>query len=296
MSDLKEPGFWSDDVPLPPGDFLNNYPRSLESYLKLFEGASAKHLAVGEASTSYSWSETAVQKILAFQPAAKFVCMVRNPLHLVETLHATEVYFCNEDERSFESAWRRQADRAHSADSNLSIRLNYRRIASLGTHVGRLFRQAPREQCLVIVYDDFARDVRSCYESTLRFLGVPSDGRTVFPVVNAARQHRFGWIPRLLMQPPRFLQPMLRHIVHPVFKKLGLRNLRGAILEKCSAARTRSAISANMHHELANAFRDEIELLSTLLDRDLSHWLSTPQAPSPVNMLPGDRVPETAHV
>lgn len=274
MPHLKEPSFWSVDIPLPPGDFLAGYPRTLDDYLDLFRGASRQHVAIGEASTSYAWSEIALPRILEFQPDAKFICMVRNPLEMVYALHATEVFFLNEPDGDFESAWRRRKERAHSPDPNLRVKLDYRRIAGLGTHVARLFREVPPHQRHVIVFDDFVRNAKQCYEDLLAFLEIPSDGRSTFPVVNGAKEHRFNFLPRLLMQPPRWARPWLKDVCHPLLRRLGIRNVRGSLLETFSVKRPRAKLPPQFIRELIDTFQDEVALLSQELGRDLSHWLA----------------------
>ena len=280
MPNLKEPGFWSADIPLPAGDALSVYPQTLPAYLDLFQGASREQLAIGEASTSYAWSEIAVRRILEFQPDARFICMVRNPLEMVHALHATELFFLNEPLRDFESAWRSRNERINSLDPQLRIKLDYRRIASLGAQIASLFRAAPARQRHVIVYDDFVHNPRQCYENALAFLDVPSDGRSLFPVVNGAKAHRFGLAPRLLMQPPEWIQPWLKQVCRPLLVQLGIRGVRERILAMFSVQRARPKLPPSLIAELAREFHDDVELLSDLLGRDLRYWLA-PSNPPP---------------
>ena len=272
ISPMKEPFFWSSDIPPPWGDQVLDFPRNLNEYLRLFGDAGEDHLAVGEGSTTYIWSEVAVDRILAFAPEAKFIAMVRNPIQLARTLHSTEVYFFNEPEKDFETAWRLGHERAKSPDQGIRTRLNYRRIASLGTQLDRFISRVPSPQRHIILFDEFAANTKACYEEVLRFLGVPSDGRIEFPVINAAGTHRFDSVAHFVMQPPRWVGSLVR-VFRPLFRRLGLRHLRGRVLSVLTRPIRKVPLKSDFHAELANAFRDEILLMSRLLGKDFSHWL-----------------------
>src|SRR5689334_10202054 len=62
----KEPAYWAYDFPKLAGYYGID---SLEKYLALFDGATSQHVAVGEKSTVYLASNTAVPEILSFNPS-----------------------------------------------------------------------------------------------------------------------------------------------------------------------------------------------------------------------------------
>ncbi len=69
-------------------DFKGRFITTEKDYLKLFrESNPHKHLAIGEGSAIYLFSDVAVPKILEFQPDAKFIVMLRNPVNLVQSFH-----------------------------------------------------------------------------------------------------------------------------------------------------------------------------------------------------------------
>ena len=70
----------------------------------------------------------------------------------------------------------------------------YRSVGMLGAQVERLLTIFPREQVHLIFFEDFVRRTGETYRETLRFLGVPDDGRTSFPASNAQKSHRFPWL------------------------------------------------------------------------------------------------------
>jgi hypothetical protein len=54
---------------------------------------------------------------------------------------------------------------------------------------------------------------------------------------------------------------------------MGLGLLRKRVLSALTRPTKKAPLNANVHAELAAAFRDEIMLMSQLLGRDFSHWL-----------------------
>src|SRR3990167_9603139 len=72
----KEVNFFSSDI------YSSTLCSDISSYLKLFSNSEEIHLAVGEGSVFYLASNCAVPSILQFNPQAKFIVMVRNPVDM----------------------------------------------------------------------------------------------------------------------------------------------------------------------------------------------------------------------
>ena len=79
MSSMKEPHFFNSDD--------RQAVRTFDEYEALFRGATEEHVAIGEASVWYLSSAEAVSAILRYQPEAKFIVMVRNPIDMAPTLN-----------------------------------------------------------------------------------------------------------------------------------------------------------------------------------------------------------------
>jgi len=131
----------------------------MEQYLHIFENATEKHLAVGEASTSYLHSREAVKNILAFNSSAKFIEMLRNPLDMALSWHSEMLWSQSEFITSFEEAWRVQDKRKEGQEEfcrNLPgiFRLQYESICKLGEQVNRLLQTVDRASVLFVVMDD----------------------------------------------------------------------------------------------------------------------------------------------
>jgi len=164
----KEPFYWSSDYPR----LRRNLKlETLDDYLHLFADSTDQHRVTGEGSTNYLRSSCAIQNILEFNPKAKLIAMLRNPVEVVHAYHAENLFAYWEDEPDFETAWRLQDARLcqrHIPQGCLAEQLlQYRDIASYAGQIERFFALVPAEQRKVIIFDDFKADTRSVFNQTL---------------------------------------------------------------------------------------------------------------------------------
>jgi hypothetical protein len=265
ISDPKEPHYFSTDI-------QTRYAiRELDDYLACFSAATEQHRAIGEASVAYLSSLVAVQKILEFNPDARFIVMLRNPVELAYSWHSEALYNSYEVEKDFGWAWRLQDERAVGRsipricpDPKL---LMYRDVAALGSQMERLFQRVPRERVHAVFFDDFKSDTAAVYQGVLRFLGVPSDGRTDFPVINESK----------VVRSPALME--VSHWIARAKKRLGIVKGLG-LLERMNVPRQpRATLSDKLRHELAGYFQPEVVKLERLMGRDLSAWKESGRAP-----------------
>lgn len=270
----KEPGYWASDLPTYP-DFTGFEIKILDDYLSLFSKADDKVVAIGDASTQYSWSNTALTNILQFNPHSKFIFMVRNPVDLVVSLHREELYSFAEDVKDFATAWDLQEARAHGDHIPSTCRapqkLQYRMIASLGSHLERMRKIIGTNNLLVIILDDLYKSPREVYLQTLSFLNVGDDGRVDFPKVNAAKQYRFESFAKFLRRPPKSFQ-IVFNTCRNIAWYLNLRGLRTFALRLLTTKSVNNYFEPSVRKMLTDEFEQEIDLLARLTERDLSHW------------------------
>lgn len=107
MSDVKEPHYFSKDmVGLPTHEY------SREEYLNLFEDVNDHHRIVGESSTEYLISTEGLEHIRSFNPSAKILVMLRNPVDLVHAWHHQMLKQGVENVTDFQEAWNLQEARS----------------------------------------------------------------------------------------------------------------------------------------------------------------------------------------
>lgn len=272
ISKPKEPFYWSHDYP---GLKRRHEMDSLEKYLSLFESASREHQVVGEGSTNYLRSEVAIEEILKFNPDAKFIAMLRNPVEVVHAFHAEVLFSYIETEPDFEKAWAMQEDRKNGRlipeGCEAPQFLQYREVASYHQQVERLMRLVPEEQRMIIIFDDFKADCATTFQDVLSFLELPDFEKTDFPRVNAAHGHRFPALSKLVLNPPSWIAPAVN------LMRKSLRGKSGFVAKIKSNLRMpqqRTALRAEFRTQLCREFSAEVRHLGELLKRDLSHWVN----------------------
>lgn len=267
VSSPKEPHYFAED-------FNRSGIATLEQYAMLFKESNDYHFAIGEASTHYLCSAVALKNIYQFHPQAKIIAMLRNPVDLVYSYHSQLVYNAGEEESNFEKAWHLQSERLAGNCIPPRCRnpkvLQYKLIGQLGSQVENLFSIFPQQQVKLILFDDFKIDTAKVYEDVLRFLNVPLDNRTEFPRINANKSHRIAALSVLTNQTPRQLVS-----IREVFKKIfGVKSfgILAKVRQLNSQELSRPSLNESFRLELINEFADEVEKLSIILNRDLSHW------------------------
>lgn len=266
LSPFKEPFYFSEDV-------LKKI-ETWEQYQTLFEEAHDDHIAVGEATTVYLFSKTAVQHIEKTFEDPLYIVMVRNPVDMAYSLHEQQFYCLNEDLEDFEKAWRlspeRRAGKSVPPECKSAILLDYQAFCLLGDQIERLYSLVPQSRVLVITLDDIKLDPLKEYKRAIQYLGVPYDGREAFPAYNQAKKWRNRWQGRLV----RKISAMISSLKHKkLFRKIPSLGFVDLLKSKTLVYQKRPPMSDDFREELKNYYRADVAKLSDLLGRDfLTLW------------------------
>jgi hypothetical protein len=246
-----------------------------EDYLKLFKEATDEHIAIGEGTVWYLYSKEAMNKIRKFNPNAKIIVMLRNPIDLAFSLHNQELYSFNENVDDFESAWRLQNKRRRGEAIPRSCLepkvLQYREICLLGSQLKKLYNVFPRDQVLTILFENFVSHTKETYENVLAFFDLESDGRQYFPQVNVRKAYRYRSVNYwLVSRAPLWIRKATKIIKIIVgVKDLGVYR----IIKKCNTHQVFSKhLNPGTRKMLRDTFSDDIDLLGRLVAKNLQHW------------------------
>lgn len=270
----KEPSFWSSD--LQSGSGVADI-KTIDDYRMIYQKAKGEQVRL-DASTAYLYSDVAVRDILAFQPNAKFMILLRNPVVMAQAYHMEKVFNAVEDEPDFEKAWCLQDARR----SGLAIPINcpeprdllYQDVAALGAQLQRAMSIIPDNQLLVLFHDDMVSNPRTLWIKVQKFLGLPDDGRVEFAHVGSAHFNRFPALARFYQQPPRGLRSLVQTL------KQALRSGPGAALGSgvkrvLLRKGNRASVSPRFMKELYGVLAPEISTIENLTGRDLKAWRQT---------------------
>lgn len=271
VSNPKEPFYFCSDMP-----GLGNLSNEAE-YLDLFRSAKSRHLAIGEASAVYMYSGLAAERIHAFDPSARIIAMLRDPMELLPSYHSQQLFALNEDEPDFARGWQLQEQRAAGnvipptcRNANL---LQYRSLGMLGEQVERLLSVFPRNQILFVLFDDFCANTAKVYKEVLDFLKLPDDRRQSFPRWNPNKRYRFPAIRSI--RRAIVMLPGLEDRIRRNADRLGMTGTLRALTGKPVP---RERLSAEMHDVIQATFAEDVARLAVLIQRDLSHWMNPARA------------------
>ena len=278
----KEPHFFSTDFNIPGYATYQDEQR----YLSLFDKA-ATESRIGEASVWYLYSTQAAQNIAQFNPDAHIIIMLRNPADMLYSLHSQRYLATDETIQDFAEALAAEQQRKAGKLPGLNLRrdtfapsqaLFYTEVAAYTKQVKRYFDIFGRKQVKVIIFDDFKSDTPDIYKQTLQFLEVSSNFAPIFEVINANVVAKNITLRRLLKQAPQGYS-VVRHIARQVIPisvrkpiNNGIRSMKNRIQSMNLETKPRPPLDPSLRKQLNQKFLPEIEKLSELLDRDLTHW------------------------
>jgi hypothetical protein len=268
----KELHFFGEDLKFGTGF----YRRDFRSYMGEYAAWNGQSHG-GEASVWYLFSTRAAREIHEFNPEARIIIMLREPAEVIHSLYHQFRFDANEHLRTFEEALaaeeeRRQGQRICRTTYFIQG-LVYREVVHYTEQVRRYFEVFGRDRVHVVIYDDFSADVEKEYQSTLDFLGLDShEGPTTFRPINESKLIRSRALRAVLCD------PCIRSLAVRASKAMGrntfvaVRSFEQKLWRINSHAQRRVPMCAELRERLKREFAPEIERLSDLLQRDLTHW------------------------
>jgi hypothetical protein len=269
MSFPKEPGFLafgSNGYPYRDGwgriAPANRYVVTDErAYLALFAGATARQRVLGEASTWYFAVPGMAQKIYTYNPAAKIIVILRNPIERAYSAWCHARGDQLEPCEHFAAALAAEVQRGE-----VEFLLRYRRMGLYSEALADYQAIFPVAQLLVLFHDDVRIDALAVWREVCQFLDIDASKLPTF-------SHRFNTTGR-----PR------NRLLHKLLRSHRLKRLARSTLPHAVAIETKQrldrinlrqhpAMDAACRNELQEYFRPDIEQLSQLTNRDLRSWL-----------------------
>jgi hypothetical protein len=168
--------------------------------------------------------------------------------------------------------------------------LAYSEIAKFGAQIQQLYAITGRERTHVIVFDDLVADPLGVYQRVLEFLHVDYDGQTRFERKCQSRMYRYRWLQRLLYL------PVMRHgkVIDTLQRRLSNYNQdnskRRSLIRRLTTwnmiQKSPAPLSPRMAAIVRETLQADIQLLSSLINRDLSSWFAAKKDYATYRLLP----------
>jgi hypothetical protein len=264
----KEPQFFARDRLARVG---MRYPEELARYMSLFESEAARLAPrAGEASTAYLESPDAPSRVHDFNPGARIIAMLRNPVDMAASLHSMRVFQGLERITDLRSALDDERARPGFGQVGDQSAVHYRDRARFSVMLPRWFERFGRERVHVIVLNDLAAAPDEELERVERFLDIDPTYRPA----SFRRYNEREW-PRSLLLARLHLalrQPWTATNV-PARLRRGSYHVVGRLNRQRIA---RPKMPPSLRLQLQEEFAPEVEALSGLLGRDLAQlWWAT---------------------
>ncbi|MCY3917352.1 MAG: sulfotransferase [Chloroflexi bacterium] len=277
MPFFKEPHFFGSDLE---GSRFHQFRGKPDRYLKLFRDARGEK-RIGESSPWYLASKNAAQEIHAYDPAAKIIIMLRNPIDMMYSMWSQFRYSGNEQIESFEEALSAEADRRAGRRIRRAAHcitgLYYREMARFNEQAPRYIERFGRENVMVIIFDDFRSDTPAAFRGVLDFLDLDTSYSMTFDIRNPNKEVRLEWLQKLIVDSGFSLMLLKDRLTYlATTHSLVPQSFRTRAVKGMIAVYTkyenRSPLTTDFRRRLARELEGDIDALSALLDRDLSHW------------------------
>ena len=239
-----------------------------EGYLKLFAPGRGK-ARLGEATVWYLYSGTAAAEIKEFNPDARIIIMLRDPVEMIYSLHSHWLFTGNEDIEDFAEALDAEVERREGRRLPPAVRrpegLQYRACARYAAHIGRYLDTFGPDAVKVLLYDDFSADPGAAYREVLSFLDVSASFEPDFAVINQNKVARSSLLQRFrkgrtVGTVVNALPTPLQHAAWRFMKRANIRY------------QARPPIDPAVREQLVRELADDVARLGRLIGRDLSAW------------------------
>jgi hypothetical protein len=269
LSPKKEPRFFAYEGEAVdycgPGDdkWKRGIVTSFEEYQTLFQ-PSREQTAIGEASNVYLYfAAKAAPRIAGRIPEARLIAILRNP---VDRAYSNYLMLRGEGREQcvdFRRALREEESRLRNG---WSPDWAYTARGFYADAIAAYFEHFPHAQMRFFLYEDLVQAPQRLLADIFDFLDLPPFQPDISLRHNVSSIPQSRWLAYILHN-RSFLSRSLRIFIPNRVRKSINTRLRTAV------ARRPSKIDSSVRRDLLALFAEDIERVSTLISRDLTHWL-----------------------
>lgn len=267
---VKEPNYFSNidnesDIVKPgngPGDDSTVWTDSLQSYDDLYP-IKDQHKVKLDASVSYLYSSTAAAQISEYDPDAKIIIVLRNPVERAFS-HYKHLLRDGRETKSFENALALENERIRNG---WEFSWHLAHMGMYNSQIQRFFQHFDREQIRIFLLEDLKKDIASTIQEITRFIRLndydynfDQKEHNTSGVARSWMLSRFmNWVAGYKAAINNIIPPRITHKTLQLFRKV---NIRESELE----------MPAPICTKLTEKFADDIKKTGQLIGRDLSAW------------------------
>ncbi|MGM0466005.1 MAG: sulfotransferase domain-containing protein [Acidobacteriota bacterium] len=271
MCSPKEPAYFCKDFHEESDEFHKKKKffsfRDKQDYLSLFSSAKTQSVR-GEASTLYFLSQVAAKNIYEFNPEAKIIITIRNPVDLLYSVHGEYVLRFRENINDFAEALAAEKQRRNGENVPKTIPapslLFYSDKVKFSSHIQRYLDFFDKEQVKVIVYEDFKENNYKVIQDLFKFIGVNPNIDIDLKTYRASRKIKSKLIKNILAS------PYISQFPKKIIKGKNYYKLRSLFYKEIAEEMSRPQLQPKLKKEIMEKCREEVEKTERLIQRNLS--------------------------
>lgn len=238
-------------------DLQLSFVRKEEYYNRLFEKAEGFKV-IAESSTSYLYSSVAAQNICDYNPNAKILVVLRNPIARCFSHYEMALRY-GHTQLGFREALEKDIAKK---EKGWGISELFIELGQYFQQLERYYKIFPKEQIKVILFDDFITDPRKVIGDCFAFLNLKVEA------VDLSKKYNEKKLPK---------NPKLNKLL----TRIGAKNLLKQILPQSSQEVLKKVFFKGGNQKyvksdfdfLLDIYKDEIKNTALLTQRDLSNWM-----------------------
>lgn len=257
MSSQKEPDFFSDQSLQKQKLYYDkNRIDTLEKYNSLFEKEDV--ILRGDSSVSYLFYEDVPHKIITYNPDAKIIIMLRNPIDRAFS-HYLMDYSLGLISESFETIIQKQSKHKNA---NLFYQ-QYIQVSEYSKQIKRYLEVFSKDNIHFIDYEDFKNDTSDVVNSVFLFLGVNDDFQPYLK-----KKYNTYTAPKNSLIRYVYSFVAFRKMVANILSK----NLTKTIRNLLFRSDKKPQLTELTRNFLKKHFESDVRELSELLNKDFTKW------------------------
>jgi len=275
MTAIKEPNYFALDFREASDRFHRKalyFPYRMEQqYLKLYRKWRHERVA-GEASATNLCSKVSAREIHRFNPQAKIIMLLREPVDFLYSYHSATQFALGEHHRDFEKAL--QVENRRRKGEDLAKRvisppwLFYSEFIKYAEQLSRFHNYFDKDQIKIIIFDDFKANTPDVFRNILSFLEVDPDFRPSFEIVNPNKQIRWPILKKYTLDSPYF-----RKTLRLFFSDESYAGMKNFYKTKMVKYKPRAKLDEDLRTKWMKKIKPEVEKLSDVLNLDLvTRW------------------------
>jgi hypothetical protein len=233
------------------------------AYLSLFDGATTER-AIGDVSPVYLQALDVPRRIHAAHPDARILAILRDPVD------RALAHFVGRQRDGIETCADFEDRVALELSAPLPDEVAFGHVLGCGRYhhfLSPYLELFGADRVKVVLYDDLVNDARSLMTEIFTFLDVDAG----FVPDLGVRLNRTGIIRNRPARAVWTRTVRIRTALRPVLPE----QLRRSVGRRFLTDLDKPAIDPDLRRRLVEVFRDDVVALEGMIDRDLSHWLST---------------------